>query len=613
MDERIERLKKKVLSLPLEPGVYIMLDKSGEVIYVGKAKKLKNRVSSYFQEQQSHTEKTRKLVSHINDFNYIVAASEYEALMLECSLIKRHQPQYNILLKDGSVLHYIRVDMREEYPKFSLSTSPKEDGATWFGPYYGRHMARTALEALSEALKLPECSRVFPRDIGKGRPCLNFHMNRCMAPCTGKFTKSEYRALIEEGIALLSGKGADVVEQLKVEMADAAEKLLFEKAVVLRDRVNAVERLSQRQHVIAGGAPDTDVFGFYSAARSCVSVLRYMDGALADKEAVLIEQAVEQDGAEILDAFITQYYMTKTAPPRTILLPFDIENRENLARMLSERVGRKVEILVPQRGEKMELMRLAAKNAREEAERVTTGQDRAARGLELLRAALGLETAPARIEAFDVSNMAGRDVVSSMVVVERGQPKKSAYRRFKMKTIEGQDDYASMRETILRRYQRAIDGDEKFLPTPDLMLIDGGEEHARVARDAAGELGFSPVIYGMVKDNRHRTRALISPDGREIAIAANPQLFGFVGRIQEEAHRFAITYNRELRTKKLYGSELEKIEGVGKTRRAALLKKFGSVKKISAASVDELAEVVTRPAAEAVYRHFHAAQEGEGQ
>ena len=604
MDARLERLKKKVLSLPLEPGVYIMLDSKGEVIYVGKAKKLKNRVSSYFQDQQSHTEKTRRLVSHINDFNYIVAASEYEALMLECSLIKQHQPKYNIKLKDAKGFHYVRVDMRDPYPSFSTSPAPLEDGATWFGPYYGKRMADLAVVAIRDALKLPDCSRVFPKDIGKGRPCLNFHMGRCIAPCNGEITQEEFRELIKEACEVLRGKGDEVADSLRAEMEKAAEELKFEKAAELRDRVNAVEKLRSRQHVIGGGTPDTDVFGFYTAARSAISVLRYIDGALVDKEATAIEQSVEGTPEEILDAFLTQYYISRADPPRTVMLPFDVENRENLARMLTERVGRKVEILVPKRGEKMELMRMAARNAREEAERVTTNRDRTARSLELLKTALGMETAPMRIEAFDVSNFAGRDVVASMVVLEDGAPKRSAYRRFKMKTIEGQDDYASMAETISRRFRHLAEGDEKFSPAPDLVLIDGGEEHARAAQKAAREMGFDPLIYGMVKDGRHRTRALISPEGKEVSISGNTQLFGFVGRIQEEAHRFAITYNRELRSKKLKGSELENIEGVGEKRRAALLKHFGSVKKISAASVEELSEIVGPAQAEKVRAYF---------
>ncbi len=604
MDDRLERLKKKVLSLPAEPGVYIMLDSRGEVIYVGKAKKLKNRVSSYFQDQQSHTEKTRKLVSKINDFNYIVAASEYEALMLECSLIKQHQPKYNIKLKDSKGFHYIRCDLREPYPNFTLSPAPLDDGAAWFGPYYGLAMAHRSVLAIREALKLPDCTRVFPRDIGRERPCLNYHMGRCVAPCKGDITQEEYRELIREACDVLQGKGDEAADALREEMERAAEELKFERAAVLRDRLAAVEKLRSRQHVIGGGAPDTDVFGFYKAARSAVSVLRYVDGTLTDKEATVIEQSVEGTPEEILDAFLTQYYISRSDPPRTVLLPFDVENRENLARMLSERVGRKVEILVPKRGERMELMRMAARNAREEAERVTTNRDRTARSLELLRAALGLETAPKRIEAFDVSNFAGQDVVSSMVVMEDGAPKRSAYRRFKMKTIEGQDDYASMAETITRRFTHLKEGDEKFLPAPDLVLIDGGAEHARAARSAARALGFDPLIYGMVKDGRHRTRALVSPEGSEVSISGNPQLFGFVGRIQEEAHRFAITYNRELRSRKLHGSELEKIEGIGEKRRTALLKRFGSVKKISTASEEELAETVGPFAAGKIRAYF---------
>lgn len=612
MEDHSESLKKKVLSLPYEPGVYIMLDARGEVIYVGKAKKLKNRVSQYFQDSQNHTAKTRKLVSQIADFDFIVAASEYEALMLECSLIKRHMPKYNILLKDDKGFHYIRVDMRERYPRLSFDRATKEDGARWFGPYYTRHAAKSAVEAIEEALRLPTCSKKFPRDIGKERPCLNYHMGRCLAPCAGYLSEEEYRELMEQAVAVLEGRYEAVAGQLEREMQEAAEELRFERAARLRDERNAILQLGVRQNVIAGRFADTDAFGFYGGARSAVVVLRYVDGALMDKETELLAPSVEDSPEEILDAFLPRYYAGRGALPRSILLPFDVESREALERMLSEQAGRRVEIAVPQRGTRAELVRLASRNAREEAERVATRADRGTRVLKLFASAIGFEKPPERIEAFDVSNLAGSDVVASMTVHTGARPDKAAYRRFRIKGFEGQDDYAAMHEVITRRFTHLSEGDERFLPAPDLLLIDGGEEHARVAQQAENALGYDVPVLGMVKDGRHRTRALVTPDGREIALAHDSQLFGFVGRIQEETHRFAIEYNRQLRRRRIYGSELDKIEGVGKARRTALLKQFGSMKKISSASVEELEKAVPRRVAEAVYAHFHTEHDSNG-
>ena len=607
--EGLAEIKKRVLSLPLLPGVYLMLDERGEVIYIGKAKRLKNRVSSYFQDSQNHNDKTKKLVSHIANFDYIVASSEFEALMLECSLIKRHQPQYNILLKDDRGFHYIRVDMREEYPRLELSPVPRDDGALWFGPYYGYFAAKAVQSALNETLKLPDCSRVFPRDIGKERPCLIYHMKRCVGICLAEVSKDEYRALISSAIEILEGKYEKIAAEVQADMETAAEELMFERAAALRDRYNGIMKLGARQNVIAGKLADTDVVGFYGGARAAIAVLRYLDGALMDKQVEVLEPSVEGTNEEILDAFLTQFYANTTrALPRQILLPFDIENRENIAKMLSENAERKVEILVPQRGDKLFNIRLAEKNAREEAERLTTRRDRGERTLKLLREALALENPPRRIEAFDISNLAGTDVVASMTVYKDGAPQKSEYRRFKIKTVEGQDDYGSMREAVTRRLERLNSGDPRFSNPPDLFLIDGGAEHARVVEDVQKNFGTEIPTYGMVKDTRHRTRALITSDGREVAIAQNATLFGFVGRIQEETHRFAIEYNRSLRRKRIYGSELDKIEGVGKTRRAALLREFKSMKRIREATVEELAKILPQTVAESAYEYFRSGE-----
>lgn len=605
MDELIlTRIKEKVKTLPFKPGVYIMLDKDGGVVYVGKAKQLKNRVSQYFQDSQNHTQKTRNMVSHVNDFDFIVADSEFEALVLECSLIKRHMPKYNILLKDAKGYPFIRISLKEPFPRFSLESKMKNDGARYFGPYGGRYTTRKIIEALLEAFRLPSCERKFPRDIGKDRPCLQYHLGKCLAPCAGNLGETEYRDMIRQAIALLEGKYDQVLKEIREEMEQAAENLRFEQAASLRDRLNAISQLGQRQKVVSGASADTDVVGFYGGAKKAVSVLHFINGQLLDKDVDLIDASVEGTPAEVLDAYVTQYYVGRSALPRFILLPEEIENRESLERMLAEQAERRVEIAIPQRGRKLELVRLAEKNAREEAERLTTHNERNERTLALLQKSLGLAELPRRIEAYDISNLAGSDIVASMTVFENGSPKKKDYRRFKVETTDGQDDYGSMREVLSRRFRRYLDGDAKFAEAPDLLLIDGGEIHARTVEDTIAAMGVSIPVFGMVKDGRHRTRALVSPDGGEIGIASVPQLFALIGRIQEETHRFAIEYNRSLRKKRMVGSELDKIEGVGPARRKALLKRFQSIKNIRGATVEALAETVPIGTAEAIRAYF---------
>ncbi len=603
-EKTLTRIKEKVKTLPLEPGVYIMLDDDGGVIYVGKAKLLKNRVSQYFQDSQSHSTKTRTMVSNVNDFDYIVAPSEFEALLMECSLIKRHMPKYNILLKDGKGFPFIRVDMKEQFPKFTMESKLKNDGARYFGPYGGRYTTKKIIQALTGALQLPDCERKFPRDIGKDRACLNYHMGRCLAPCIGNLSQEDHMSLINEAVSLLEGKFEQVQKSIYSDMERAADDLLFEKAAALRDRYNAISKLGQRQNVVSGVLADTDVVGFYDGTKKSIAVLHYIDGMLLDKDVEIIDSAVEGSTSEIIDAFITQYYVGRPTLPKFIYLTEDVENRESLEQMFSDTVGRRVHIEVPQRGKRLEMVKLADKNAREEAERLTTRIDRNMRNLTLLEKALGMETPLQRIEAYDVSNLAGDDIVASMVVYEDGVPLKKDYRRFKIKTTSGQDDYGSMSEVITRRFKRYLEDDEKFSKFPDLILIDGGDVHAKTAKKAVEELGLDLPVYGMVKDGRHRTRALIDPQGREIGIVAVPQLFAFIGRIQEETHRFAIDYSRSLRKKRIYGSELDKIEGVGPARRSKLLKRFKSIKNIKNASVEELSSEVPLPVAEAILKYY---------
>ncbi len=602
-----DELKEKAHSLPLKPGVYIMQDKANTVIYVGKAKALKNRVSQYFQDQSRHTEKTRAMVSQIDHFDVIIADSEFEALVLECSLIKRHQPKYNILLKDSKGYPYICLALKEEYPRFSLASRAEEDGARYFGPYGSRGNTQNIIDAICAALRLPTCRKKFPRDIGKERPCLNHHMGNCDAWCREDRTGEEYQERISQAVRLLEGKFDEVGEELLGEMEQAAEDLRFEKAAELRDRYKAIELLSKRQKVVACAMADTDVAGFHRGeAKSCFSVLHYVDGELAAKDMELFDTPMEEEENEIVSSLIKQYYGGRGNLPRQILLPCDIGDEAPMMRMLSEAAGRKVTIITPQRGAKMDLIRLANTNAREEVERATTREERQNKLLELLGKMLGLPEPPDRMESYDISNTGSSDIVASMVVFQGGKPRKRDYRHFKIKNQEGPDDYSAMDEVLTRRFQRYLDGDEKFNVCPDILLIDGGVTHANVAVRVLEKLGLSIPVFRMVKDGRHRTRALVTPEGREIGIQQNPAIFALIGQIQEETHRFAIEFHRLQRSKNSYHSALDDIPGVGKARRAQLLKHFKSIKNIRAASLAELEEVVPKNTAKAVYEYFRS-------
>ena len=602
-----DELKEKAHALPLKPGVYIMQDAKNVVIYVGKAKALKNRVSQYFANLASHTEKTRAMVSQIDHFDVIVADSEFEALVLENSLIKRHQPRYNILLKDDKGYPYIRLTVKEEYPKFSLANKAAEDGARYFGPYGSRGNTQNIIDALRVALKLPSCNKKFPRDIGKERPCLNYHMGQCDGYCRKDMDQSRYREAIDQAVRLLEGKFQEVGDELKAEMELAAEELRFEKAAELRDRYKAIELLGKRQKVVAGSLADTDVVGFHKgeATKSCFVVLHFVEGELAAKDWDLIDTPMEEETADILSALVRQYYGGRGNLPRQILLPCELEDEVPLMRMLSEDAGRKVELVTPQRGAKMDLIRLANKNAVEEVERWTTREERQSKLMELLGKMLDLEGSPRRIESYDISNQGADDIVASMVVYVNARPLKRDYRHFKLKDMDGPDDYASMEQVLTRRFKRYLDGDEKFADKPDLLLIDGGENHAKVAVKVLEELGLSIPIFGMVKDDRHRTRALITPEGREIGIQGNQAIFSLIGQIQEETHRFAIEFHRQQQNQRVKGSVLDQIPGVGEKRRSDLLKHFKSIKKIKEATQAQLAEVVPKNTAQAVYDYFH--------
>ena len=602
-----DELKDKALSLPFEPGVYIMRDKTDKVIYVGKAKKLKNRVSQYFQDTATHTPKTRLMVSKIDHFDVIVAASEFEALVLECSLIKRYLPKYNILLKDDKGYPYLRLNMKEDYPRITMVSKLSDDGANYFGPYGSRGVTHDVMEAIRLTLRLPDCSRQFPRDIGKERPCLNYHMNQCDGWCQPGCGYAEYRQRIEQAKQLLSGNYKSVADELRQQMLAAADNLKFELAASLRDRLNAVEALGQKQLVTAGSLADTDVIGYAETeAKACFAVLHFSGGNLLDKDYEVM--SVPEDREAAVSALIKQYYLSRGLAPKVVLLPFEIEDSELFAQLLEQRFGRKTKLKVPQRGENVRLVELAVKNAYEEAERVTSKEEKASGALTLLGKMLAMEP-PKRIESFDISNISGTDIVASMVVFQDGRPRKSDYKRFKVEGLDNQDDYASMRQIVKRRFAHYKAGDKGFENAPDLLLIDGGIAHACTAVEALAELDLTMPVFGMVKDDRHRTRALVTPDGKEIRIDNQQAVFSLIGNIQEETHRFAITYHRQLRSKRLRYSELDQIPGIGPKRKQDLLKQFKSLTAISQAALPELERLLPKDAALAVYHHFHKERE----
>ncbi len=606
----LSQLKNKASSLPLAPGVYIMRDKENSVIYVGKAKKLRNRVSQYFQDSASHSPKTRQMISKIDHFDVIVAASEFEALVLECSLIKQHLPKYNILLKDDKGYPYLRFHMKEHYPQITLVQKISDDGADYYGPFGSRGVTQNLMDAIRLTLKMPNCSKKFPRDIGKGRPCLNYHLNQCEGWCQDHKCKEEYMVIAEQAKQLLTGNYKQVAEQIRSQMLKASEELNFELAASLRDRLHSVESLGKKQLVTAGSFADTDVIGYASTeTKACFTVLHFSGGNLLDKDFEILN--VPEDPKLAVSSLIKQYYLNRGFAPRIVLLPFDIEDMELFSFLLSDRFGKATKIKVPQKGDNAKLVALAVKNAQEEALRLTDKEERIQGSLLLLGKMLKLDI-PKRIESFDISNISGTDIVASMVVYQEGKPQKSEYKRFRIDDLPGQDDYASMAQVVTRRFSRYLSGDIGFKTLPDLLLIDGGVSHALTALKALEGLGIDVPVFGMVKDNRHRTRALVTPQGEQIAIDTQPSVFSLIGNIQEETHRFAISYHRKLRSKRLRYSQLDGIPGIGPKRKEDLLKVYRSLTAISEATLSDLTRHLPQNAALAVYKHFHQNEEGQG-
>ena len=595
-------LKEKALSLPAEPGVYIMKDRTGTVIYVGKAKRLKNRVSQYFQDMAAHSPKTRQMVNAIDSFDVIIAATEFEALVLECSLIKRHQPKYNILLKDDKGYPYIRLDMKEPYPRPGLASKVAKDGALYFGPFGSRAVTQDVLKTVTTLLRLPSCNREFPRDIGKGRPCLYYHMGQCSGWCNGQLGNEDYGLVIQQARQLFSGNYKSVAAEIKKQMQDAGEALNFELAATLRDRLLAVESLGKRQLVTKGKSTDVDVIGYaQTGLKACFAVLHFYKGDLVDKDYEVF--STPDDETQALSSLVKQYYLSRGFAPKQILLPFDFEDRSIFEVLLERNYGKKCVLRIPQRGDGFHLVELANKNAQEEAQRLTNKDERLQASVSLLGKMLNIQP-PRRMESYDISNLSGDDIVGGMVVFVDGQPKRSAYKRFKIQDMPGADDYASMEQVIRRRFTHFVERDKGFDTAPDLLLIDGGCIHAQIAERVLKEFGLAFPVLGMVKDNRHRTRALVTPAGAEIRIDNQVSIFSLIGNIQEETHRFAITYHRQLRSRRLRYSELDGIPGIGPKRKQELLRQFKSLTAIGQATLPELERLLPKDAAAAVYHHF---------
>ena len=606
MNPKMKILRKKAMSLPLLPGVYIMKNADGEIIYIGKAKALKNRVSQYFGSQNRHPIKVRKMVENVDRFDYIVTGSEFEALVLECSLIKQHSPKYNILLKDDKGYSYIRIS-EGEYRKISAVFNKKDDGSEYIGPYLSSYSVRQSVDAANKIFKLPQCNKVFPRDFGQSRPGLNYYISQCCGLCTGKIKKSDYDEAVDGAIAFLKGDSRDIIADLRVKMEKAAEELDFEQAAKLRDRINSIERIKEKQKVVYKSVEEQDVFATADIDGSvCLAVLRFSNGRLFDSEHFFFDDPGDKEGMR--SDFITSYYSMRDNIPKRVTVDGEVADRELLEQWLSEKKGKKVTVFVPARGEQLEIVNMCRKNAEEKLaiKKGRTGREIAV--LDELKDLLGLKKTPEYIESYDISHTAGQDSVAGMIVFKGGKPYRKAYKRFSIKSFDGNDDYRAMNEVLTRRfseYEKSKDSTEGFGKLPDLILLDGGVGQVHAVEPVLREFGLKIPLFGMVKDNRHRTRA-ISGDGGEIAINSKRQVFTLVSEIQNEVHRFSVAYHHQKHAKRGLSLSLTEIEGVGEKRASALLKYFKTMTAIKNAEVDELSKApgITSAVAQNIYDYY---------
>lgn len=600
------QLYEKARVLPLSPGVYIIRDKTDIIIYIGKAKRLRTRVSQYFRQGVPHEEKVTKMIENAFSFDVIVTDTELEALVLECSLIKQHKPKYNILLKDDKGYAYVKVD-KGDYGRITAELQCNDDNARYFGPFSSSYGIREMVDTANTVFRLPTCSRRFPQDFGKGRPCLNSHINRCMAVCTGKISRQQYAEAQEGALHMIRRGHGEIIELLRKKMEAAAEELQFERAAEYRNQIKAIEKATASQKVISPDGADRDIIAIAKSAQSCcAAVLRFRGGRLREKQEFVFDSTTDTD--TLRDEFITEYYSQQEDIPKSIAVDASFESMTALGQMLSQQRKSAVKIYVPQKGDIAKLVQMAQMNGMERMARDSGRATKQQKVLDELAALLNLPKAPEIIESYDISNWGEGTSVAGMIVFENGKPKKAGYRRFKMKTVFENDDYASMAETLTRRvneYEKCTEG--QFSVKPSLILLDGGKGQVSAVAKAIKGTAFEDVpLFGMVKDNRHRTRAIINENG-EIAINLNRGVFAFITSIQDEVHRFAIAYQRQGQKSKSYSSTLEKIKGVGTAKSKLLMAAFKTVKAVSEAQQEELLQVkgIDKAAAKAVFEYFH--------
>lgn len=598
-------LRDKTSKLTEKPGCYIMKDSGGKIIYVGKAKNLKHRVTSYFRKGQDHLPKVWKMVSLVRDYDFIVTDSEFEALVLECSLIKQYSPKYNILLKDDKGYSYIRVS-NEEYPRLTAALQKEDDGAQYIGPYISSYSVKQAVDEANRVFMLPTCTKQFPRDLGKSRPCLNCFIKQCMGVCKGEISAEDYRGVVQQAVEYIKSGSQASVERLTEQMNAAAEALDFEQAAKLRDRIAAIKKAAEGQKIVSDDLRDMDIFAVSeNADRACGSVLMYRGGRLFDKYSAPL--GMTDLGSAMREGFITEFYSARSEIPKDILLDEPIENAELLERYLSDKCGHRVHISVPQRGVLLRLTTLAKSNASEHLSLRVGRTGKEITALEELAKALGLEKPPRFIECYDISNFGSSDMTCGMVVYENGRPCKRFYRKFAIKTVHEQNDYACMCEAVERRFKRYLEGeDEGFSTLPDLILLDGGKGHVATVTPVVRALGINVPIYGLVKDSKHRTRAATASD-HEISLTSYRRAFALVTAIQDEVHRYAITFTKARHKKNSFALGLTSVKGIGEKKAQKLMTEYKTRAALEAATEYELAKTAGVNAATAaeLFKYIH--------
>ena len=625
MTESLFNIEEELKKLPASPGVYIMHDKHDEIIYVGKAISLKNRVRQYFQSSRNKTAKIEKMVSRIARFEYIITDSELEALVLECNLIKEYRPKYNTMLKDDKAYPYIKVTVEEPFPRILFSRTMKKDKSRYFGPYTSAGAVKDTIDLIHKLWKIRTCSRNLPKDMGKERPCLNYHIKQCSAPCQGFISEADYRTSVEQAVEFLNGHYGPVLSMLKQKMMDASEEMDFEKAIEYRELLNSVKQVAQKQKITSQSMEDRDIIAMARDDEDAVvQVFFVRDGKLIGREHFHVSASTAEEDGQILGSFIKQFYAGTPFIPREIWTQQELDDMELVGQWLTKRRGQGVKFVIPKKGQKERLVELAAKNAllvlSQDKEKIKREELRTIGAMNQIGEWLGL-SGVRRIEAFDISNISGFESVGSMVVYEDGRPKRNDYRKFRIKTVQGPNDYASMEEVLTRRFEHGLEEKKEysgetegnrlgsFTRFPDLIMMDGGRGQVNVALKVLRELGLDIAVCGMVKDDRHRTRGLYFQNV-EIPIDRHSEGFKLITRIQDEAHRFAIEYHRSLRSKSQVHSVLDDIEGIGPARRKALMRRFKTPEAVRDASFEELAETegMNRRAAENVYAFFHGEQ-----